>query len=274
MRLQFPVILLALVVVFVFLSGCFSEEPHYISTNYVYQIEIDTYGSIENATFLLPIPMRDGRPAIGYDPISDELYADHMFAGHIDSAPPEYGRLNYTYLNYTHSIVLVDDRYYLKLVFPFIGGADSVIVFYSNLTTLGHDSSPEIVRQMIDTRHPFGNESLFSPVQNLTLTASSSGTPRGSGYYNPDGYRYSYTIPVYVRYEKGRGVEISSGVEGEDIWGYGFDGVAVNRYTDTYNLVITGEPQGWTTAEGVVTAGQGTYREWQLNASTTSGLGE
>jgi len=268
-------ILLALVVTLVFLCGCFSEEPRYIYTAYKYQIEIDMNTFIENATFLLPIPTRDGLPAIGHDPISGELYADHTFAGHVDGAPPGYGHLNYTYLNYTQSIVLVDGRYYLQLALPFIGGRDTILIFYNNLTALGYgNSSPEIVRQMIDTQHPFGNESLFSPAQNLTPTAGSPEKPSGSGYYDPDGYDYSYTVPVYAHYENAGRVEISSRVEGENTWGHGFDEVEFNRYTDTYNLVITSNSQGWTTAEGVVTAGQGAYREWQLNSSPEASGGE
>lgn len=270
MRFRLLVVLLALLVALVFLNGCLSEEPHYIYTAHKYQLEITTDTFIENATFLLPIPMRDGLPAIGYDRISDELYADHTFAGHVNGAPQEYSRLNYT-----QSIVQIDGRYYLRLALPFMGGRDTILIFYNNLTALGYDnSSPVIVRQMIDTRHPFGNESLFSPVQNLTPTAGSPEKPSGSGYYDPDGYSYSYTVPVYAHYENTGRIEISSYVEGENTWGHGFDEVGSNRYTDTYNLVIAGEPQGWMPAEGVVMAGQGGYREWQLNSSTTSGSEE
>ena len=55
MRFRLLVALLAFLVALVFLSGCLSEEPHYIYIAHKYQLEITTDTFIENATFLLQI---------------------------------------------------------------------------------------------------------------------------------------------------------------------------------------------------------------------------
>jgi len=256
MHRRLLVILLALVVALVFLCGCFSDEPDFFETFHAYELRIQTTTHIENVTLLVPVPMRGDLPAIGHDPITDAFYTNRL---------PEH---------ITPAIVPVDGQYYLRLTTPYMNPAEPIGVRYSNRTSLGDKLRPEVVPQLIDTRHPFGNESLFAPKQNLTLTASSSGTPNERGYYNPGGNRYSYTIPVYAHYENGTQVSISSKVTGANLWLEGFDFAGQNRYSDAYSLTITGDPQGWMPAEGKVTAGQGGYREWQLNSSPTSGAGE
>ncbi|MCK9276455.1 MAG: hypothetical protein M0P22_00010 [Methanoculleus sp.] len=209
---------------------------------------------IENVTLLVPIPTRGDRPTLGHTQISDAFYADRL---------PDHN---------TPAIVPVDGCYYLRLTVPYMDPAEPIYVDYYNRTSFDQEFRPEFVPQLINTLHPFGNESLFSPKQNLTLTAGSPEAVRTSGY-NPGGYSYSYTIPVYVYYENGSQVEIYSNIRGENEWVERFDAWALNRYTDHYRLVITGDPQGWMPAEGEVTAGQGVYREWQLAPSSTPSSG-
>ena len=265
MRFRPLVILLALVVAQVFLCGCLSGEPEYLHMRFVYELSIKTNTPIENVTLLVSIPTSGDRPAIGPEPIFSEFYTDPDNLGKGPSDPstlPEH---------YDFAIIPVEGQYYLRLTAPHMDPAEPVIVYYTHNTDLAKKFYPEVVLQLIETRHPFGNESLFLPKQNLTLTASSSGTPNRRGYYNPGGYRYSYVIPVYAHYENGTRVSISSEIEGSNRWNEGFDFAGQNRYSDAYSLTITGDPQGWMPAGGKVTAGQGGYREWQLNASPTSG---
>ncbi|PKL61310.1 MAG: hypothetical protein CVV31_12070 [Methanomicrobiales archaeon HGW-Methanomicrobiales-2] len=267
MRCRLLVVLLALVVAQVFLSGCLSGEPQDLYTYFRYELSIRTATPIENVTLLVPIPTRGDQPAIGPEQISGELYTD---PGNLRKGPSDPSTLPE---HYDFAIIPVDGQYYLRLTTPYMNPAEPIGVRYYNRTSLGDKFRPEVVPRLIETRHPFGNESLFSPKQNLTLTASSSGTPNERGYYNPEGYRYSYTIPVYAHYENGTQVSISSEIEGSNRWLEGFDFAGQNRYSDAYSLTITGEPQGWMPAEGKVTVGQGDYREWQLNLSATSGSG-
>lgn len=266
MRCRCLVVLLALVVARVFLSGCISEEPTFSSTRYDYRLFIKTDTRIENVDLLVPIPTRGNRPVIGHDPVSDAFYTD---PDNLWKYPPYPSTLPE---HYDFTLVPVEDQYYLRLTASYMDPAEQIGVDYYNRTSLGDDFRPEIVPQLIETRYPFGNESLFSPKQNLTLIAGTPGIVETRGI-NP-GYSYSYTIPVYVYYENGSRIEIYSDIRGENEWLEQFDAWAPNQYTDHYRLVITGDPQGWMPAEGVVTAGQGIYREWQLNSSTTSGSEE
>ncbi|MCK9276456.1 MAG: hypothetical protein M0P22_00015 [Methanoculleus sp.] len=255
MRPWLPAVLLTLVVALVFLCGCLSEEPHNIVKSYNYALSIKTNTPIENVTLLVPIPMRGDWLAIGPVPLSDAFYADRLSE------------------RYTLAVVPVDGRYYLRVTAPFMDPAEPVGMIFHNHTFLAGDFRLEIVPQLINTLHPFGNESLFLPKQNLTLTAGSPEAVRTSGY-NPDGYRYSYTIPVYAYYENGTRVEISSRIWGANQWSEGFDYHPSNQYSDAYSLAITSEPRGWMSAEGEVTAGRGVYEEWQLAPSPTTGLRE
>ncbi|WP_214083985.1 hypothetical protein [Methanoculleus sp.] len=265
MHRRLPVALFVLVIALVFLSGCFSEEPHYISRSYDYSLGIRTATPIENVTLLVPIPTCGDRPALGPVPITAEFYdPDNDFHSSYPLRIPDH---------YTLAVIPIDGRYYLQLTAPFMDPAEPVSMIYHNYTPLADELRLGIVPQMINTLHPLGNESLFSPKHNLTLTAGSPDAVQTSGAYNPDGYRYSYTIPVYAYYENGTRVEIDSSISGVNEWGEGFDYHPSNRYSDSYSLTITGDPQGWMPAEGEVTAGQEVYREWQLNLSPTSGSG-
>lgn len=255
MHRRLPIVLLALVVAQVFLCGCLSGEPEYLHTSLSYELYITTDTRIENVTFLVPVPTRGDRPAIGSEQISSAFYIDRL---------PE---------RITPAIVPINGYYYLQLTIPSMDPARPIHVDYYNYTSFRDKFRPEIVPQLIETRHPFGNESLFSPKQNLTLTAGSPEAVQTSGF-NPEGYSYAYTIPVYASYVNGSQVEIDSKIRGENEWVERFDAWALNRYTDHYRLVITGEPQGWMPAEGKMTAGEGVYREWQLNLTPTSGAGD
>ena len=264
MHRRLLVVLLALLVALTFLCGCFSEEPHNIVKFYSYSLGIKTTTPIENVTFLIPVPTRDDRPAIGSISISDEFYdPDNDFHSSYPLRIPEH---------YTLTVVPVDGQYYLRLTAPFMDPAEPVSMIFHNRTSLAGDLRPDIVPLMINTLHPLGNESLFSPKQNLTLTAGSPDVVQTSGY-NLRGYSYSYTIPVYAYYENGTRVDITSSMWGHNEWDAGFDGGGSNQYSDRYRLTVTGKPQGWVSAEGVMTAGEGSYREWQLNSSPTSGAG-
>jgi len=266
MRFRPLFVLLALVVAQVFLCGCFSEEPHNISRSYDYSLGIRTATPIENVTLLIPIPTCGDRPALGPVPITAEFYdPDNDFHSSYPLRIPDH---------YTLAVIPIDGRYYLQLTAPFMDPAEPVSMIYHNYTFLAGDLRPDIVPQMINTLHPLGNESLFSPKQNLTLTAGSPEAVRTSGAYNPRGYSYSYIVPVYAYYENGTRVDISSSMHGSNEWDAGFDGGGLNQYSDRYHLTVTGEPQGWMPAEGEVTAGRGVYEEWQFAPSSTSGSGE
>ena len=270
MHRRLSVVLLALVVALVFFCGCASEEPEVVDAIYAYELSIRATTPIENVTLLVPIPAQGGRPAIGHILISDEFYAEQAHTTYTDHLPKHYAL----------AVVRIDDRFYLKVTASFMDSVDPIVVFYGSRKTLDHGFSPEIIRQMVETLYPFGNEPLFSPKQNLTLTAGSTGVVSMYGHYNPCGYEYSYVIPVYAYYESGTYVEIASRVEGSNLWGqrgddsaFNFDDSGFNRYSDCYHLTITGSPEGWMAAEGTVTAGRGIYREWQLALSPTSGAG-
>lgn len=266
MRFRIFAVLLVLVVALVFLSGCISEEPTFSSTRYDYRLFIKTDTRIENVDLLVPIPTRGNRPVIGHDPVSDAFYTD---PDNLWKYPPYPSTLPE---HYDFTLVPVEDQYYLRLTASYMDPAEQIGVDYYNRTSLGDDFRPEFIPQLIDTLHPLGNESLFSPKQNLMLTAGSPEIVETHG--NNPGYRYSYTVPVYAQYENGSQVEIYSVISGINEWSEGFDQHWSNRYSDSYSLTITGSPGGWIPAEGVVTAGKGNYREWQLNASPTSGAGE
>lgn len=247
-------VLFVLFVTLIFLCGCFSDEPQGLHTRFMHKLSIKTTTPIENVTFLVPVPTRDDLPAIGYNPISDAFYVDRL---------PEH---------YDYTIVPVDGQYYLQLTAPQMDPARPIHVDYYNYASFGDKFRPEIVPQLIDTRYPFGNESLFSPKQNLTLIAGAPGIVETRSI-NP-GCRYSYTIPIYAYYENGTRIEIYSDIWGENGRVEQFDAGMLNRYYDRYYLIITGEPQGWMPAGGEVTTGYGSYREWQLNASPTFGAEE
>ncbi|WP_067048615.1 YIP1 family protein [Methanofollis ethanolicus] len=242
-----PVPGIALVLFFIALVVVFSnipEGPSYLSTRYTYDLSIQTRTPIENVTFLLPVPTYHNRPAIGPEPITDDFYSSRL---------PE---------NVTSTLVLVDGRHYLRLTTPHMDAGDEISLDYQNYTSLGQNFSPEVVPQLVNTLYPFNNESLFSSGQNLTHADCSPGEVKTHGT-NP-GYSCTYAIPISAYYDNGTQVEISSGIEGANDWREFFDAWISNHYSDRYHLTITGEPQGWTSANGRVVAGSGVYREWQV----------
>lgn len=243
--LPLPVLALLLFVLpLIILSGSASEEPSFLSAHYTYGLTVRTETPIENVTFLLPVPTCGDSPAIGPEPITDDFYSGRL---------PE---------NVTSARVLVEGRPYLRLTAPAMDAGEGISLEYQNFTSLGQNFSPEVVPHLVNILHPFGNESLFSSGQDLTRAEGSPAEVKTHG--NNPGYSCTYTVPVYAYYEKGTRVEISSGIEGRNDWREFFDAWMSNHYSDRYHLTITGEPEGWTSADGRVAAGSGIYREWQV----------
>ncbi|MDD4255224.1 MAG: hypothetical protein PHP59_07595 [Methanofollis sp.] len=236
---------LVLFIALVFLSGCFSTEPSLLVVSYTYELQIRTDAPIENVTFLVPIPTCGDRPAVGPEPITVDFYSERLSQ------------------NITPAIVRVEGRQYLQLTAPFMHAERSIHVHYRNYTPM-KKFSPEVVPQLINTLYPFDNESLFFPKQNFTPKEETQ---------NPDsGYDY-YTIPVYAHYENGTRVEIYSDLRGLNEWVEGFDNNCGNYYSDFYYLSITGDPQGWMPASGMMRVGSGTYREWQVEPTPDASAG-
>lgn len=263
MRYQSLVVLSALVVALACSGGCFSDEPFYPRIYFSYLLMVETSTPLENVTFLLPLPVQGDRPAIGSEPVSVEfitgLNNSRIYSTNYSSIPEQCDL----------EIDAIDGAYYLRLTAPYLNPADQFSVHYSPGTDLGDDFTPEIVSQMIDTLHPFGNTSLFYPKQNLTPTAGNPVTVLTDEFNR--GCTYSYTVPVYAQYENGTQVKIYSSIRGVNEWSESFDMHPANKYSDTYELHISGDPKGWISVKGEVVAGIGNYREWQLAPASTSG---
>ena len=114
-------------------------------------------------------------------------------------------------------------------------------------------SSESQQHSAIETRDPAGSGAIYRPVQGLTEYACTQ-LPAGSG-----GRCYSYTTSLFADYQTTADttVTITSSVSGRNTWT--IFGPQSNEYRTTVSATLEGENHGWTTMNGDLTAGIGSY---------------
>lgn len=267
---KLSVITLCLIITAILCLGCSDLKFHSFHSYYDYKINIKHNGQLSNATFIIPIPIKNNTPMIGSYILTEDDFIKDNISVKLTQSPPGLNNsdlktipgLNPCFLIIQTRQPITDEKY------------GEIYTFQKEI--LLHFDSPDF---KVNTLLPIGNESVIQPKSGFFWVE-----PRLLQSYNA--YRIEYQtveLPqqswIYADFSAPPStmVEISSSVEGYNGWYIGRDDAYVgNRYQDFIYKTFYGNTHGWYLTNGRFTAADGPYpnlshSEWQniLNKSVS-----
>jgi hypothetical protein len=228
------------------------------TSRYSYEISIRYNGTLSDATFIIPLPVRNNSPIL-----ASEIYTK-----------PDFGSRDNVRVSLSRSPAGLDwsevsplpgyDPWFLLIdaAAPISGPSSDYLYNFRRDIHISLDT-PDFP---INTMMPVGNETLIAPKfqfsgQNLRLVEK-RGWSRIS--YTSDPIPYKTKIYADFNAPSSTYVEISCDVEGRNYWIENYDESVGNGYRDHYSQIFFGDAHGWYEADGKLRIAEGVYRpEWQ-----------
>jgi len=214
-----------------------------LMSSYGYDVELTTDSTLRNVTLYFPLPVINNTSSVGVDIIEHDFNADD-----------DYPSLRYALVNTEHGLMLcmkcekIEPRYDTsnkskKIQRPSIDLSTTV---FSN--------------QSIDTMNPLGNETVLMPKYKLKyLGLTTRENYLGSTTRQPNVNVYNYDSRIYAHYEtlSNANVSIFISLHASNEWWIG--GWLSNNYRENIEVKLSGPQDGWTTVNGELVTGEGTY---------------
>lgn len=253
--------LLLCVVILTATTGCISEPASRgCLSHHSLDITIDVNETITNATFYIPVPVKNGIPQVGLVELHKGQFEQKNV--HVDLVRAPSGlELNEAFT------VAGNQPWFLQLsaekIEPSQSGDPEYFIEIDN-STFSH--SPDV---FMNTLYPLGNESVILPKKDFSLPYHQEIPSRSPEWIEYAPARTQQAIPIYADYESSptTRTEIHSFLVGFNAWSdplppgtvnTGIDGGG-NEYQDSYTWACTGEAHGWHMAEGIYGTTKGVY---------------
>lgn len=236
-------------------AGCslLDPDPRTFSSYTSYELEILTSDTIANATFYIPLPVKNGYPMAGSRILNKDSFARYNFTVELTQTPP--GR------NLTGIPPCRDaPGWFLKISNRQSFPHEDAGVLYS--VSIGNGTRLDSPLLFMDTVTPFGNEPVFLPKMNFsTPVPEKKITSRSRIWIEYDEIATPQVIPLYAEYSAypSTTVHVTSSISGSNQWGQYTDAWIGNSYTDYFSWDHSGESHGWQNATGEVHSGVGVY---------------
>lgn len=239
-----------------------------ITSNYEYDIIIESNRTLQNVTLYLPAPVFENESKIGLKMVNGDYYnkpsnwnlslkdTEHGVMFKIEAAEiqpiyhslpvavpePEPGSENIEGEVQEEEQIVESNEY---------SEETPVLTSFDFGTNVKAD-------QLIDTRYPIGNEPVLLPKHNLRESEEEPIVPR-SEHLNPE--YFNYESLVYAHYDTSHDADVQIFVQmdgSNEWWIYGWQ---YNDYSDRISILLSGPQEGWVKAEGKLITGDGIYRE-------------
>ncbi|AGB02868.1 hypothetical protein [Methanoregula formicica] len=250
-------------------AGCSSHSgPHTFSTHTSYILNIRTTDPLTNATFYLPLPVKNGTPRVGTVALTPGSFG--QFGGSTDIV-----RLSTEEIGNVTPVTGNESSWYLRVHVDNLPASGTrktqFLVEIDNFTFV---KTPLL---FIDTVSPVGNEAVFLPEPVVPASLPATTGVRDSQWKRSAGVVSVREIPFYADYSTvlSNQVEIYSLVLGSNAWREWDDSGGYNNYQDSYDWHHTGEAHGWQNATGEFICANGVYPNlshpvWQAVISPTA----
>ena len=253
------------------ISGCTQSSftPGYFQSARVYEIDITSSDTISNVTIYVPLPVNHEKPMLGPSELTEQTFRKDNFSVDIIQAIPQGLVIN--------KPIPEKENYswYLKVTAMQISRENNFHIILGNPRSV---SSPY---SFVETRFPFGNESVFLPKIDFTIPSPANLTLSPVTWdFDSATEKVTQKVPIFVEYSapSSARVEIFSDIAGDNTWKEQDDESFGNSYDDEFDWTNTGEAHGWQIASGTFTAAKGSYPNfsspvWQavIQANTTEG---
>jgi hypothetical protein len=239
MRTRYKIIVLLLIISAVLLSIWWQEQKERIyernhMSSYDYRVELTTDSTLSNVTLYLPLPVINNTSSVGTDIV------EHHFNDYDHS-------WKYALVNTEHGLMLsiknekIEPKYTTR-------SKDSKKILYPNMF-----SETLFSNQTIDTMNPLGNEMVLMPKYNLTLNVNDR-VP-----HTQASEQFDYESKMYACYDTSSNANISISIYLSGTNGWWIGGWLHNSYWENMEVKLSGSQDGWTTVNGQLFTGEGTY---------------
>ena len=255
----------------IIISGCTTTDfkPKMFHAAAKYTIDIQSNGPVENVTFIIPLPAKNGTPMTGSQILDQKDFFQDNVSTEFSKTPPG--------LNLTGAETLKG----YEPVFIIIRAEKFVSANPGPFATIYHfeketDNPGGQFYGFINTQHPVGNESLITPKFNFIWQEPViAKTGITDIFYQPR--KIPEQTKIYVNYQapSQTRVGIYFDVEGSNYWNEGLDEWKMNAYRDDFSKTFYGGSQeGWYLADGNLELLYGIYPnatnpEWQMALNQT-----
>ena len=237
-------------------ASCIStlEYPRELQRSERFQLRIDTDGPLQDATFYVPLPMKNGIPSIDDRILDKNDFIKTGFIVDFTLTPPERDATGAHLDEFTAD---TKDPWYLEIhatTWP-KGSSDWDV----------SDVGPKYISSPLsfyNTLYPIGNESILLPksefIQPHTPIVQGINSNYGDTFYIPQESRQS--IEIYANYTGSEKtlVTVFVFIEGINSWRDVDDTNPSNRYTDEVYGILYNK-LGWNKLSGTFTAANGDY---------------
>ncbi|AKB69358.1 hypothetical protein MSMAL_2815 [Methanosarcina mazei LYC] len=238
MRTRYKIIVLLIIISAVLLSIWWQDQKqrmydrNHISS-YDYYIELTTDSTLSNVTLYLPLPVINNTSSVGTDIV------EHHFNDYDHS-------WKYTLVDTEHGLMLsiknekIEPKYATR-------SRDSKTILSPNMFSM-----TLFTNQTIDTMNPLSNEMVLMPKYNLTQNVTRRPYPPASEIFD-------YESKMYAYYDTSSDANVSISIYlcGMNEWWIG--GWQHNSYWEDMEIKLSGSQAGWTTVNGQLFTGEGTY---------------
>jgi hypothetical protein len=240
MRTRYKIIVLLIIISAVLLSIWWQDQKQRMydrnhMSSYGYDVMLTTDSTLNNVTLYLPLPVINNTSSVGTDIV------EHHFNNYDHS-------WKYALVNTEHGLMLSmkNEKIAPKYVTQ---SRDSKKI----LSPSADFSTLVFTNQTIDTMNPLGNEMVLMPKYNLTHNVNSRRP------YTQASEQFDYESKMYACYDTSSDANVSisiylNGSNGWWIWGWLY-----NSYWETMEIMLSGSQDGWTTVNGQLFTGEGTY---------------
>lgn len=240
MRTRYKIIVLLIIISIGLLSIWWQDQKQNmydrsLRNSYNYYIELTTDSTLNNVTLYLPLPVINNTSSVGLDIL------EHGFN---DDEDPSW------------KYALVDTEQGLMLSIKNEKIEPKYTTSNKNSEKIQRPSMFRIMlfsNQTIDTMSPLGNEMVLMPKYNLTRNVT-----RSSSRLAPEKFDYESKMYAYYDTSSNANVIISIYLCGMNEWSIA--GWRHNSYWEDIRIELSGPQDGWTTVNGQLFAGEGTYK--------------
>lgn len=257
---SYPVyIIVSLLVLLIFSSACiFVLVPRMFESDYTYEISIVHYGPLSNATFVIPLPVKDNSAKLTSEIYtkSDFIYPDAKVL--LTQSPDGLDRTDMSpFPGYDPWFLIIRiaepvSNSSLPYTPPYIYHFEKDI-----RVKLDNPDFP------VKTMTPIGNETLIAPKYNFSWQNPPLTEKRGyyTNTYSPASASIPYTTKISADYDAPDPtiVIVSCRVEGRNSWVQGYDDWLENNYHDEYSMTFSGGSHGWYETKGNLVVAEGYY---------------
>jgi hypothetical protein len=229
------------------------------STSYEFEIDIRTTEPITNATFYLPVPVKNGVPTVGNKLLTAQDFQKPNYSVSLEKSPPGLNLSgaypapgNSPWYVRIHADRITHDDEYLISIYDSLK-VDNPLLFANTIT-------------------PFGNESVIFPKYEFSLNPpvqTKARSPHRIEYETGSSPQKTWFYADYTG-SSSTNLQLIISLDSTNSWKEGWDAWIANSYSDRFHWDTRSDRQslGWVMAEGRFNTGGGVYPnlsdpEWQ-----------